>query len=265
MKILFFGDVVGRIGRQAIKKILPELRAQYNPDVVIANVENIAHGTGITEKTLDELLKAGVDYCTAGDHTWDKSEADEALNKKNSPLIRPANISNSALAGNGTKIIEVGTKKLLLVNLLGQVFIKTETTSPFTAIDQILNTVDPTTLAGIIVDLHAEATSEKVAFGWYVDGRVSAVLGTHTHIPTADAKILPRGTGYVTDVGMVGALDSVLGMTKEISISRFLGGETAAERIPESGSVSVGAILLDINPQTKETIDIKRLDSIIEV
>lgn len=264
MKILFFGDIVGKIGRQAIKQILPDLKKEFNPDLTIANAENIAHGTGITEKTINELQRLGIDYFTAGDHVLDKPEAENVLNKKNSTLIRPANYAQET-PGVGSKVVEVGSRKILLVNLMGQVFIKTEAASPFEAIDKIINDNKDKDLSGIIVDFHAEATSEKIAFGWYVDGKVSAVLGTHTHVPTADAKILPQGTAYVSDVGMVGATDSVLGMTKELSIGRFLGQEITAERIPEKGEVNIGAVLIEIDPKTKKSIHIQRLDRTIEV
>ncbi|MBN1778877.1 MAG: TIGR00282 family metallophosphoesterase [Candidatus Buchananbacteria bacterium] len=263
MRILFFGDVVGKIARRALKIALPDLKSQFEPDVIIANIENVAHGTGITEKTKQELKEIGIDYFTSGDHIFDKPEIGELINKKDFDLIRPANYPKND-PGQGYKIVEVGTRKLMIVNLSGQVFMKRECGNPFTAIDEIIKQAEKQN-AAIIVDLHAEATSEKIAFGLYVDGRVAAVVGTHTHVPTADAKILPKGTAYVTDLGMVGAVDSVLGMTKEISIQRFLNQETRLERIPETGAVEIGAAIIDIDPKEKIAKKIVKLDKIVEV
>jgi len=264
MRILFFGDVVGKIARKALKIALPDLKKEFEPDVIIANIENVAHGTGITEHTKQELKSLGIDYFTSGDHIFDKPEIGESINQKDFDLIRPANYSQTD-PGHGYKIVEVGTRKLMIVNLSGQVFMKKECTNPFTAIDEILNKTKNENLNGIIVDFHAEATSEKIAFGWYVDGRVSAVLGTHTHVPTADAKILPQGTAYLSDVGMVGATNSVLGMTKEISIQRFLNQEIKLERIPECGLVEIGAVMIDIDPTSKTAKKIVKLDKIVDV
>jgi len=208
-KILFFGDIVGKIGRKAIKKVIGDYKKKYSPDFIIANAENLAHGTGATESTLNEMLEAGINFFTSGNHIWKKKEIISVFEEKRIPLIRPANYPEGA-PGQGYQLVEVGTKKLLVVNLLGRVFMKEDMDCPFRKIDEILKKYSKENLSGIFVDFHAEVTSENVAFGFYVDGRVSAVVGTHTHIPTADNKILPQGTAYVTDVGMVGARDSVL-------------------------------------------------------
>lgn len=264
MKILFFGDIVGKISRQAIKEILPRLKEELQPDLVVANAENSAHGSGVTKKILEELNQSGIDFFTSGNHIFKKPEASELLVVKNPIIIRPANYPDN-MPGTGYKIIEVGSRRILIINLMGRVFIPEEFSCPFKKIDEILKKVDLQNLAGIIVDFHAEATSEKVAFGWHVDGRVSAVLGTHTHVPTADAKILPHGTAYVSDVGMVGAVDSVIGDTKETVLESFLTDKPHRVEIPEEGEVEINSVLLEIDPKTKKAVSIKRVDRTIKV
>jgi len=264
MRILFFGDIIGKIGRQAIKKTLPKLKKEYQPDIIIANAENLAHGIGVTKKILDEMVEAGIDFFTSGNHVFKKPEAEELLTAKDSVLLRPANYL-SPMPGEGFKVIEVGSKSILVINLLGRVFMKEDFACPFKKIDEILAQVDQKNLAGIIIDFHAEATSEKVAFGHYVDGRVTAVLGTHTHVPTADLKILPQGTAYISDVGMVGASDSVIGDKKEPIIDSFLTETNPKIEIPEEGEVEVDAVFLEISPKTKKVKNFERLDRKIKV
>jgi metallophosphoesterase (TIGR00282 family) len=264
MKILFFGDVVGKIGRRALKKIIPEYKKKYKPDLIMANVENAAHGIGITKKILQELTEAGIDFFTSGNHIFKKSGVEDLLVTKDSVIIRPANYLTK-VPGQDYKIVEIGSRSILIVNLMGQVFIKEEFDSPFKKIDEILEEVDQKNLAGIVVDFHAEATSEKVAFGWHVNGKVSAVLGTHTHVPTADAKILPQGTAYITDVGMVGAVDSVIGDKKEPILASFLTEVSHRIEIPEEGEVEVDAVLLEIDPKTKKAKKFSRVDRKIKV
>lgn len=264
MKILFFGDIVGKIGRKAIKEILPELKKEYQVDLVIANAENIAHGIGVTEKILEEMKEAGIDLFTSGNHVFAKPEAEEILKAKNSVLLRPANYPDT-VAGRGFRVVEVGSRSILVINLIGRVFMKENFDCPFKKIDEILAKVETENLTGIIVDFHAEATSEKVAFGWYVDGRVTAVFGTHTHVPTADAKILPQGTAYVSDVGMVGAIDSIIGDKKEPILKSFLTQTPQALEIPEEGEVEVDAALLEIDPSNKKAKEFIRLDRKIKV
>ena len=247
-----------------MKEVLPKLKEKYSPDLTIANVENLAHGTGVTAKTLQEMIEAGVDVFTSGNHIFKKPEANDLLQAKDSVLLRPANYLND-VPGHGYKIVEVGSRSILLINLIGRVFIKEEFSCPFKEIDKILAEVDTKNLAGIIVDFHAEATSEKVAFGWYTDGRISAVLGTHTHVGTADAKVLPQGTAYISDVGMVGAADSVIGDKKEPIIKSFLTGENHSIEIPEEGEVEVNAVFLEIDPKTKKALKFSRVDRKIKV
>jgi len=264
MKILFFGDIIGKIGRRAIKQILPELKKEYNADLIIANGENLAHGIGVTAKILQEMIDAGIDIFTSGNHIFKKAEARDLVSAKDSVLLRPANYP-PPVEGEDFKLVEVGSKSLLIINLMGRVFIKEEFGCPFEKIDEILAKVDQKNLAGIVIDFHAEATSEKMALGHYLDGRVSAVLGTHTHVPTADVKILPHGTAYITDVGMVGASDSVIGDKKEPIIQSFLAGKNPKIEIPEEGEVDVNAVFLEIDPKTKKVKKFERLDRKIKV
>lgn len=257
IKILFFGDVVGKIGRQALKKIIPQLKKKLAPDFIIANAENLAHGIGITAKTLQEVREAGVDFFTSGNHIWKKEEANEIL-EKDKDIIRPANYAKKS--GRGWQLVKIKNYSLLLINLMGRTFIEEELKNPFQIVEEILAANQDKKLAGVIVDFHAEATSDKIAMGWHLAGRVSAVIGTHTHIPTADAKILPQGTAYVTDIGMVGATDSVLGVVKENILAKFVKETAKVHEIPEKGNCLVNAVLITINPKTGQAINIKRID-----
>lgn len=264
LQILFFGDISGKIGRRAVAKILPELRKKYNPDLILANVENLAHGLGVTEKTLKEVIEAGGDFFTSGDHIFDKKESIEILEKKEPILIRPANFPPGA-PGKGERLFEIGTKKILVINLIGRVFFKSQYDCPFRKADEILKKYKDINLSAIIVDFHAEATSEKNALGWYLDGRVSAVLGTHTHVGTDDWQILPNGTAYVTDVGMVGAKDSIIGVDKKGILKTFLTQVPEIHEIPEEGICTVNAVYLEINPKTKKALKIKKIKEEIKI
>ncbi|MFH0805694.1 MAG: TIGR00282 family metallophosphoesterase [Patescibacteria group bacterium] len=245
MRIIFFGDIVGKPGRYAIKKILPKWKKKYQPDLIIANGENMAHGRGMTEKCLKEILDAGIDFVTSGDHILDQENTNVLLTNKEIPLIRPANMLKNT-PGDGYRIIQVRTKKILIINLIGQSFMKEEYDNPFIEINKILeNEEDEADI--IIIDWHAETTAEKVCMGWHVDGRVTALLGTHTHTPTADTRILPKGTAFVSDVGMVGIQNSSLGADKDIAVKRFLTGRHISLRIPKEGAVEINAILFETN------------------
>jgi len=260
IKILFIGDIVGKPGRKAVKELLPSLKKEHQVDLTIANAENLAHGIGVTKKTLNDGLNAGIDFFTSGNHIFGKPEANQLLDNIETPLLRPANYPDQS-PGQGEKTLLVGEKSLLVINLNGQVFINDDTgfSCPFKKLDQILDKYKKTDLDGIIVDFHAEATSEKVAFGWYADGRVSAVLGTHTHIVTADEQILPQGTAYITDIGMAGLKDSVIGIDKENIINKFLSKKPISHEIANTGRCLLNAVLVTINPKTNKSSSIKRI------
>jgi len=279
MKILFFGDIVGKPGRQAIKKILPELKKKYEPDLVFANGENLAHGKGITPDSVKEALDAGIDFLTGGNHSFAVKGASDILEDKKIPIIRPANWSYQA-PGRGYAVISLRSKKILLVNLIGRVFMAQQFDNPFKAVDEILEEYSLTKESGssryrsgeagkepvsaIIIDWHAEATSEKVVMGWYLDGKVSAVLGTHTHIGTDDYRVLPQGTAYVSDIGMCGSQNSVLGVDKEIILKRFLTQRLYKMEIAP-GPVLVEAMLLTLDDATGLAQNIEKVKAVVEI
>jgi len=263
MKILFFGDIFARPGREAISKILPKLKKRYNPDVIGANVENLAHGHGLTHQAFREIHEAGIDFFTSGNHIWEGKDSKELLDKKNLPLVRPANYPPRA-PGKGFVIVQVGTKRLLVINLMGRVFMKNQIDCPFRKADEILVEVEDSEgkMDAIFVDFHAETTSEKRVLGFYLDGRISAFVGTHTHVPTADEQILEKGTGYITDVGMCGALHSSLGLEKEAMIESMLTQVPQKREIAE-GAVEIGAVLFDIGKNGK-CKRVKRIREIVD-
>lgn len=260
MKLMFFGDIIGRAGRRAIAQVLPDWQKTYQPDFIIGNTDNLAHGKGVTKKVLEEMMSMGFNGFTAGDHAFDNGVASEVFADDKYPIARPANFEASAM-GRGFFRLPGGSRgDLLIINLMGQVFLKEPYTSPFTAIDEILATEKTKgNLVGVLVDLHAEATSEKIAFGWYVDGRVTAVIGTHTHVPTADEWIMPQGTAYLTDAGMIGVRESVIGVKKEQSLQRFLTSEQVRLEPVEEGEVLVCAVLIEFDPATMKAQKIERL------
>jgi len=241
---------MSKAGRKAIVKALPDLKEKYQPDFVIANAENLAHGKGITEKTVNEMVEAGIDAFTSGNHIFKRKEGLDILQSKDTRFVRPANYPPQA-PGVGYKIFQVGAKKLLLVNLVGRVFFREDFDCPFRAIDDILSETESENPDVIVVDVHVEATSEAKALGYYLDGRVSAVLGTHTHVPTADERILNDGTAYISDVGMVGVKDSVLGMDKEAVIAQFLSQLPFKGDPAEEGVCEVNAVVVDVGSDGK--------------
>ncbi|MDD5110033.1 MAG: TIGR00282 family metallophosphoesterase [Patescibacteria group bacterium] len=257
--VLFLGDVVGKIGRHALAQALPDLRRETNADLVIANGENVAHGNGITESTFRELITAGVDVVTLGDHAFDRREAEALVVTEAARLLRPANYPPSA-PGSGAQLIAVGSRQILLVSLVGRVFMKMHYDCPFRTFDAIWERYRKHKLSGVIVDFHAEATSEKQAFAWHVDGRASVVLGTHTHVPTADLRRLPGGTGLVCDVGMVGARDSVIGVKPEGSLQSFLRQTPALFEPVEDGPCLVNGVVVTLDPHSGRLEKITRLD-----
>lgn len=259
-KVLFIGDVIGRPGRVTVGKILPELKEKYRPQLVIANGENLAGGLGLTQGTAEELFSYGVDLLTTGNHIWDKKESLEYIDQEQR-VLRPANYPQGA-PGRGYTVVELGgSPPAAVLNLLGRVFM-TPLDNPFTAANRIISELrDEANI--IILDFHAEATSEKIAMGWYLDGQVSAVIGTHTHVQSADERILPNHTAYITDVGMTGPIDSVIGMDKDIVIRKFLTQMPARFEVPR-GDVMVCAVIVDIDPLTGRAMSIERLQRVVE-
>ncbi len=264
LRILFIGDVVGKPARRAVAAILPALRQEHRPDVVIANAENLAHGKGVTRETLNELLVAGVDFFTSGNHIWSKPEGIELLTTSESVLLRPANYPQKN-PGVGAKVIPVGTKSLLVINLMGTVNMHASVANPFLMLDEILASYRTQKIDAIFVDFHAEVTSEKNVFGLHADGKVSAVVGTHTHIPTADECVLPQGTAYIADVGMVGLKYSSLGIDYESMLQNFLTGMPAKHTISEHGRVVFNSVLIDIDTSTKKATSITRIQKEVDV
>ncbi|HZG48263.1 MAG TPA: TIGR00282 family metallophosphoesterase [Thermoleophilaceae bacterium] len=218
MKLLFVGDVVGGVGRRTLAALLPGLRDLHRPDFVVVNGENSAGGVGITEKTARNLLDTGADAITLGNHAYRHRDVYGFLDHEQR-VVRPANYPKGS-PGRGHVVIESGGARLGVINLSGQLFLNA-VRSPFSEVDAVLAELRDAA-DSVLVDIHAEATSEKVALGWHLDGRVTACLGTHTHVPTADARVLPGGTAYVTDVGMTGARDGVIGVKREQALERFL-------------------------------------------
>jgi metallophosphoesterase (TIGR00282 family) len=217
MRLLFIGDVVGRPGREALATAMPGLRAEHMPDLVVVNGENSAGGVGITKETAEEIFAAGADVITLGNHTYRHREVYPYLDS-NQRVLRPVNFPE-ANPGRGHTIVEAAGMRVAVVNLSGQMHLQVER-NPFSAIDELLDILAGAADA-IVVDFHAELTSEKVAMGWYLDGRAAAVLGTHTHVPTADGRVLPGGTAHMTDVGMTGSRAGVIGVKREQALEAF--------------------------------------------
>ncbi len=249
LRIIFIGDIVGRPGRAFLKTALPAVRKKFQPSVIIANGENSAGGLGLISKTVNELKDAGVAVITSGNHVWDKKEALTVL-EEDPQVIRPCNYPDT---NPGKGICEFYTEdnvKGIVINLQGRVFMDPVVDNPFLKMDEILKTCDSKV---IFVDFHAEATAEKQAMGYYLDGRVSAVIGTHTHIPTADIRILEKGTAYQSDAGMTGVLNSVIGMKREPIIARFLTGIHHRFEV-DNGECIMDFSIIDIDPVTGKSV-----------
>lgn len=258
MRLLFLGDIVGRSGRTAVTSELPKLRERYRLDFVVANGENAAGGFGITESIFLELIDAGVDAVTTGNHVWDQREALVFIERYDR-LLRPLNFPEGT-PGRGCGLFKAANgKEVLVINAMGQVFMS-DLESPFTSCDREVSACRlKETADAILIDFHAEATSEKQAFANYFDGRVSCVVGTHTHTPTADDRILPEGTGYMSDVGMCGCYDSVLGMEKEESIHRFLTRIPSGRFQAAKGDPTICGVAVEIDDETGLTKALKAL------
>jgi hypothetical protein len=256
MRILFIGDVFGRTGRDLVRQGIPVLTARYAIDAVIANVENAASGAGITRETGDALLKYGVDVMTTGNHVWDKREALTYIGAE-PRLLRPLNMA-SAAPGRGTFVARVADGMPLgVINAMGRVFMP-PVDNPFEALAAAVERLARECRI-IVVDMHAEATAEKIAVGWHLDGRVAAVVGTHTHVQTADARVLPGGTAYITDVGMTGPHDSIIGMERAGVLDRFVTG-LPARMEPASENPRLQAVVIDADARTGLAREIVRLD-----
>lgn len=251
MKVLMIGDVVGKGGRKTLSELLPRLIEEEKIDFVIAQGENSAGGFGITKKTASEFFQCGVDVITSGNHIWDKSDIFEELDIMNSKILRPNNYPKDKP---GTGIFF--NNELAVINLIGSVWMG-DIDSPFNSIVSIIEELPN---VPIFIDLHAEATSEKAAMAWYLDGKITALVGTHTHVATADNKILPEGTAFVSDLGMVGAKNSILGMDKDASINRFFNGKRRRMNPVEKGEMIFNSVLIEVNNSTKRTNSITRLD-----
>lgn len=254
MRVLMVGDVVGRPGRAAVTQILPALRSELSVDRVVLNAENAAAGRGLTEKTARELLDAGVDVITSGNHIFNVREFVPVLDGE-LPILRPANYPPGA-PGRGAHC----SGGLTVLNLMGRVFMPVEVDDPFRAVDALLDEIGDD--SPVVIDFHAEATSEKQAFSWYVDGRVAAVVGTHTHVPTADTRLLPGGTAVVTDLGMVGVRDSVIGDDVDSVISRFVTSMPTRLPVADGDEVVFGAVLIEIDERTRRSTSIERVDRV---
>lgn len=260
MRVLFIGDVVGKPGRRMLTRHLDSLVGRHHVDFIVANAENAAGGFGVTPDVVSELLDLGIHCLTSGNHIWDKREAYDLLEEQPA-LLRPLNYP-AACPGNGVYVGQTaGGLKVAVLNIMGRVFMP-PCEDPFRRVDEALSQLDPT-IRIIIVDFHAEATSEKVAMGWYLDGRVSMVLGTHTHVPTADGRILPGGTAHQSDVGMTGPYQSVIGVMAEDVLKRFTTGMPTRFRTAKRGA-ELHAALVTLDEKTGRATDIQRLQVVEE-
>ena len=259
MKILYVGEIVAKPGREIVQKFLPEIIKEHKPDMVFANCENLSGGRGITEEKIEQMRMAGIDYFTSGEHVFQEKGTEDFIN--NLPVLRPANYPEGTI-GEGYKIIDSGKNgKVLLINLMGLTSFGGKNAfldNPFSKIDEILEKTIDEKVDAKIVDFHAEATSEKYSMGFYLDGRVDAVIGTHTHVPTCDNMVLPKGTLYLTDVGMCGAVDSSLGVKVDITIKMFLTAMSQRFEWENAGRKAFRSVLLDL--QSKKIV---RIDKII--
>ncbi len=254
MRVLFVGDIVGRPGRRAAKEFLPGLIATYAPHFVVGNGENAAGGYGLTESVAKELFKSGFDCLTSGNHIW-RREFFPYL-EKTERVLRPANYPAGA-PGKGQVVLQKEGFSLGVINLEGRVFMR-NLDCPFRVGAALASSLRSETRC-LLVDFHAEATSEKIALGWYLDGKVSAVLGTHTHVQTADETILPEGTAYISDVGMTGVADGVIGMRRDHAIELFLNQVPRKLEVPKKGLLKMEAVFLELDTETGKALKIERL------
>lgn len=254
-RILFLGDVVGEPGRKAVAALLPQLREELKVDFAIVNGENSAGGRGITPKIAISLMRAKADVITTGDHIWDQKEIIPFLGDE-PRLLRPVNYPEGA-PGKGTLVLQTKKGKVGIINLQGRTFMRDALENPFSVINEVVDEMRKETPI-IFVDFHAEATSEKVAMGWHLDGKVSAVVGTHTHVPTADERVLPNGTAFQSDAGMCGPLDSVIGSQIEPVLEKFL-TQLPAKFGVARGAVRLNGALVTLDPATGKAVSIERI------
>lgn len=254
LTVLVVGDVFGEPGRAALLGLLPRLKREHEVDCTIVNVENAAAGFGVTPQIARSFLDGGVDVMTSGNHIWDRKEIVEYIVKENL-LLRPANYP-AGTPGVGSVVVKAGPHKVAVLNVMGRVFLPT-TDCPFRKADEEVARLRQET-AIIVVDMHGEATSEKQAMGWYLDGRASAVLGTHSHVQTADERILPGGTAFITDLGMTGPVDSVIGVDRELAIQRFL-SQMPNRFEPAKGPAALHGAVVRIDPESGKALEIRRL------
>jgi metallophosphoesterase (TIGR00282 family) len=262
------GDVMGKPGRQAVKQLVPELRRRLGISLVVANGENAAGGHGLTLATADELFDAGIHVITSGNHIWSQREFIPHLDAL-PHVLRPANYPDGT-PGHGWVTVSVpdpdgeGTVPVTILNLCGRVHLLT-LDCPFRAADRILEQLAPEARRIVLVDFHAEVTSEKSAMGWYLDGRVTVVAGTHTHVPTADTRLLPHGTAYVTDIGMVGPRDSIIGVMVRPVLEHFLSQRPVRFEVARAGPVTFNAVLIDVDTVSGRALAVQRVDDVVEV
>ncbi|NMD69551.1 TIGR00282 family metallophosphoesterase [Bacillus sp. DNRA2] len=255
MRILFVGDVVGSPGRDMVKEYVPKLKEKYRPTITIINGENAAGGRGITEAIYRSFLEVGAQAVTLGNHTWDNREIFEFIDKAKY-LVRPANFPEE-VPGKGITYLKINQDEVAIINLQGRTFMPA-IDCPFKKADELVEEARKRTPI-IFVDFHAEATSEKQAIGWYLDGRISAVVGTHTHVQTADDRILPGGTAYISDVGMTGPYDGILGVEKDAVLKRFLTSLPSRFEVPKEGRTLLSAVMIDIDKKTGKAKKIERI------
>jgi metallophosphoesterase (TIGR00282 family) len=262
LRCMVIGDIIGKPGRQAVVHVLPGLRSELDLDLVIANGENLAAGAGLTARLAEELLGNGVDVITSGNHIWDKREVYEYLDSDR-PVLRPINYPDDA-PGRGWLVHRLADgAEVAVMNAMGRVFMN-QLDSPFAAMDTLLDGAAEPLPPVRILDFHCEITSEKNAMGWFLDGRVSAVVGTHTHVPTADARVLPKGTAFISDIGMTGPRDSIIGFSLETVLPRFLTHLPTRFTVAE-GPVSFNAVVVEIERSTGRAVSIEQVQQLVEV
>lgn len=257
MKILLIGDTYGDPGRKAIETFVPAMKRNGEVDFVVCNAENAAGGAGLTESVCKELLQSGCDVLTGGDHFFDKREKLEEYLKTSPPVVRPINFSKD-LPGKGSYITECKGVKIAVLHLAGQTFMRYHFTSPFPMADEEVAKFKKQGIQIILVDMHAEATSEKAAMWWYLDGRVSAVVGTHTHVQTADERVSHKGTAFLSDLGMTGPYDSIIGANKDLIMPRFL-TQVGGKKEVATGDVRLCGAILDVDHLTGKSLSLTRV------